>query len=151
MSRRSSTHRATVPVDEIQFPNRVTEFSLMSAEDPIDSASVVIPNSDVPTQVANPRRTTLRAAVQIAVALVTVAPVIALVITQTVGEGWLYAAALQVLAVHTAVVRIMATPGVDQYIRTNLPWLYPIPLQEIPALPNVDGVPQDDGEDQGAH
>ena len=78
-----------------------------------------------PTQVSNPRRTTVRSLVQLALTLFTAVPAIVLIIQGIVGDEWLAAILVQVLAVHGAIVRFFALPGVNAWITENVPWLAP--------------------------
>lgn len=75
-----------------------------------------------PTQVAYPWRSTLRTLFAAVVALASLAPTI---LTTTGLDGWVYAG--QVAAVAAAITRVMALPGVNDFINRFLPWLAPEP------------------------
>ncbi|WP_210480913.1 hypothetical protein [Naasia sp. SYSU D00948] len=106
-----------------------------------DEKQIVPGNVNVPTQVANPKRTTLRSFVQAAVGmLVVLVPLVNGVLTAVQGvlkdqtdvtlPAWVY------LWINTGIVvtsfiialvaRIMAVPGVADFIARHLPWLAPI-------------------------
>lgn len=107
-----------------------------------DGHPVEVPaNAGVPTQLANPRRTTVRTIVQAIVGVLVVAvPLLNLVLAavsdylhkQTDVElpAWVFLAVNVGLAVTSFVIglvaRIMAVPGVAAFIAKYLPWLAPI-------------------------
>lgn len=73
-----------------------------------------------PTQVQYPWRSTIRTAVQVALALATLIPY---VVTEThiPAEGWV----AQVVAVSAGLARVMALPGVAAFLERFAPWLAP--------------------------
>jgi len=72
------------------------------------------------TQVRHPWRATVRTGFAVAVALASLLPVV------LVAGGLDTApAAGQVLAVAAAITRVMALPGVDEFLRRFVPWLAP--------------------------
>lgn len=92
-----------------------------------------------PTQVANPTRATIRTIVQNLVILLPLVNIVAAGIidylnTQTslAIPGWAFAVLNGVVAVTAFVIglvaRIMATPGVNEWIKAHLPFLAPIPV-----------------------
>lgn len=98
-------------------------------------------NAGVPTQVANPARTSLRTFIQTAIGLLVVAvPLLNVVAanlldtlkTQTFVQvaPWVYVGlngAIAITAVVALIVtRIMNTPGATAFITKYLPWLAPI-------------------------
>lgn len=90
-------------------------------------------NPGVPTNVANPKRTTLRSIVQALIALVPLvngaaAAVLAYLTEQGVeAPAWVWLALNGAVAVTALVAglvtRIMAVPGVEWWLQRNLPWL----------------------------
>lgn len=72
----------------------------------------------LPTQAKHPWRATFRTVFQVGLSLASLLPVIAAAggITTTQGVA-------QVLLVCAAITRIMATPGVNDFLRKFLPWL----------------------------
>ena len=94
----------------------------------VDGGTLAVPNDGVPTQVANPGRTTIRSLFQLAVALFSAVPVIVPIILGAWSPEWLAVALGQVVVVQGVVVRIMAIPGVNTWIKVYLPALAAIPL-----------------------
>jgi hypothetical protein len=86
-------------------------------------APATLASSVSSTQVANPRRTTLRAAFQLVVAIAIALPQIIPIILGAWSPEWLVTTLAQVLLVQTALTRIMALPGVDGWLQVNLPGL----------------------------
>lgn len=95
-----------------------------------------------PTQVANPVRTTVRTIVQNLIVLVPLVNAVALVLvgylqeqTDLVVPGWAFAVLNGVVLVTGlligGVTRIMAIPGVAEWIREKLPWLAAIPVKKV--------------------
>lgn len=78
-----------------------------------------------PTQVRRPWRSTVRTVFQVVVALATLVPFIVTGIYD--GSADYPAAVTQVLAVATAVTRVMALPQVEVFLRHFLPWLAAAP------------------------
>lgn len=76
--------------------------------------------SEQPTQVRHPNRAAIRTAFQAAVALATLIPYV-------VAEGHIPIAggAAQVVAVAAGVTRVMALPGVADWLQRFVPWLAP--------------------------
>lgn len=74
-----------------------------------------------PTQVARPWRTTLRTVFQFVVALASVLPLIAVGIYTDADQAPVIVG--QVLAVATAITRVMAIPEVEAVLRHFVPWL----------------------------
>lgn len=106
-----------------------------------DSRLALPANFGVPTQVANPTRTTWRTVVQSVVGILVVLVPLLNVVTATVIDylgkqtdvdvpGWVFLALNGILAVTALVIglvaRIMAIPGVANFIAKYLPWLAPI-------------------------
>lgn len=85
--------------------------------------TTVLASTATPTQVANPTRTTYRSLLQLLLALATALPQIVPIVTGAWSPEWLVTAGVQVLLVQSVIVRIMALPGVDGWLRENLPWL----------------------------
>ncbi len=83
----------------------------------------------VPTQVANPKRTTWRSVLQLLLALALALPWIIPIILEYWSPTWLVAALAQVLAVQTVLVRVMALPGVNQWLVDHFPALAAIPTR----------------------
>jgi hypothetical protein len=81
-----------------------------------------------PTQVRRPWRTTARSVFQALVGLAVIAPLIAAAVEEATGydlEGVPFIAA--VLAGAAAVARVMAVPGVEDWLRRFLPFLAAAP------------------------
>lgn len=123
--------------DKVQRDKRI----LTSAEyRQLDGSTLVVPNDGVPTQVANPGRATIRTAMAALVGLVLILnPVLTIVIDflhglepQFTVPPVIYAVLngtiLLVTAVIAAITRILAVPGVNEWIKRFLPWLAAIPL-----------------------
>ncbi|WP_435589819.1 hypothetical protein [Micromonospora aurantiaca (nom. illeg.)] len=75
-----------------------------------------------PTQTRHPWRATLRTLAAAIVGAITLIPVVAV----TAGVDTVPAVA-QVIAVATAVTRVLALPAVDAWLRRYLPWLATTP------------------------
>lgn len=86
-----------------------------------------------PTQVANPKRTTWRSLVQLFLAIATALPQIIPLILGAWDPVWLSTALGQVLLVHGVAVRIMALPGVNDWLLQHAPALAAIPSKQIAA------------------
>lgn len=78
-----------------------------------------------PTQTQHPWRATVRTLVAGLVALLTLAPVIA-----ATGHFEAAPGVAQLLAVSAAVTRVLAIPGVDDWLRRYLPWLAAQPKEK---------------------
>lgn len=78
-----------------------------------------------PTQVRRPWRTTARTVFQLGLALVTLVPFIVSGIYTS--EADYPAVVLQLLAVTSAVTRVMALPQVETFLRTFVPFLAATP------------------------
>jgi hypothetical protein len=92
---------------------------------------LVLASTATPTQVANPNRTTLRSVVQLLVAFGLAAPEIVAIVLGYWDPQWLALAGAQIIAVHGAVTRIMAIPGVNAWITEHLAGLAAIPVETI--------------------
>lgn len=104
--------------------------------------TIVVPNDGVPTQVANPGRATLRTAVAVLVGLVAALPTLNAILaalqgylseqTQVVIPSWVWlavnATAALLLFISGLVTRLLAVPGVNEWIKARLSWLAAIPL-----------------------
>jgi type II secretory pathway component PulF len=126
-------------MDKVQSDQRV--ISQSEYEQP-DGGTLVVPNDGVPTQVANPSRATLRTVVAVLVALVAALPTLNAVLaslqaylseqTQVVIPTWVWLAvngtAALLLFVSGLITRILAVPGVNEWIKSHLPALAAIPL-----------------------
>lgn len=84
---------------------------------------VVVASSVVPTQVANPGRTLLRSLLQLLIPLAVATPQVIAIVLDAWSPEWLAAVAVQVLAIYTVVVRVMALPGVEAALQRVLPGL----------------------------
>lgn len=111
-------------MSEIKAPERVAAASLppaMSVQGTQLSDSIVTVS---PTQVRRPGRTTLRSAFQALVALAALAPIL---VTQagldTESLPWLVIP----LGIAAALTRLMATPQVEEFLRSFLPFLAAAP------------------------
>lgn len=92
----------------------------------------------IPTQVRRPWRSTLRTAFQALVALATLLP---LVVSGVYSSSADYpAVVVQVLGVAGAVTRVMALPGVENFLRRFLPFLAAAPSPTSP-LPRPTSTP----------
>lgn len=120
--------RSLVTAEEVVTPFDFTTYP------PTAQVSVVTFNEGVPTQLANPRRTTKRAVFQLLVVLFPAIPAIALIVLDVWSPDWLVLVLGYVVAAHGAVVRIMALPGVNEWIKAHLPGLAPIPLVAAETL-----------------
>lgn len=114
-------------------------------------AVLVTYNDGVPTQLANPGRATRRTVAAVLTGLLVGLPIInsALAIVQdelakqTALEipAWLWLAingALAVVAIVSGIVtRFMALPGVNEWIKANVPGLAAIPLRQVEPLPEA--------------
>ena len=72
----------------------------------------------VPTQSRHPWRATARTVFQVGVSLASLLPVVAVAGGVSTQQG-----VTQVLLVCAAVTRIMAAPGVNEFLRKFAPWL----------------------------
>lgn len=91
--------------------------------------------SGPPTQTAYPWRATVRT---VFAALVALASIVPYIVTAAGLDGWAYAG--QVVIVAGAITRVMALPGVNDWISRFVPWLAPEPAPTAAAL--VDGAYQ---------
>lgn len=69
-----------------------------------------------PTQVQYPWKATARTLIAAAISILSAAPIVIQVILDQWNVEWLSAALVQVVAVQTAVTRIMAIPAVNQWL-----------------------------------
>lgn len=125
--------------DRVQADQRI----ISTAEyDQADGSQLVIPNDGVPTQVANPGRATLRTVLAVIVGLVLALPTINAVLaalqaylaeqTQVDVPAWVWLAvngsAALVLFISGLITRLLAVPGVNEWVKAHLPALAAIPL-----------------------
>lgn len=109
-----------------------------------DGSTLVIPNDGVPTQVANPVRATLRTAVAVLVSLVLALPTLNAVLAalqaylseqgQVVVPAWVWLAvngtAAAVVFISGLITRLLAVPGVNEFVKTHIPGLAAIPISK---------------------
>lgn len=93
-------------------------------------SATAIPVSVQPTQVRRPWRTVVRSAFQAAVALATLAPLVAAGVYDGADPDTYPAAVGQVLVVSSAVTRVMAMPQVEVFLRRFLPFLSAVPKEK---------------------
>ena len=107
-----------------------------------DGSTLEVPNDGVPTQVANPGRATLRTALAVLVGLVAALPTLNATLAalqaylseqaQVVIPAWVWlvvnGTAAVLLFISGLVTRLLAVPGVNEWVKTNLPALAAIPL-----------------------
>lgn len=125
--------------DLIQRDQRVLSTEVV----PLNGGDVLeIPNDGVPTQVANPGRAVIRTAVAYLLGLVALLPVInaglaalqAFLVEQTYIElaPWVWVAVNGAVAVSAfislGITRLLAVPGINEWVKAHLPWLAAIPL-----------------------
>lgn len=105
---------------------------------------VVIPNNGVPTQVASPMQATKRTVAAVILGLAVALPIVNTILlivqdeltkaTELTVPGWLWAALniaiALVAAVAGIVTRVLAIPGVNNWVTTRVPWLAPHPQVE---------------------
>lgn len=89
----------------------------------VSGQQVVVAESATPTQVANPGRTVLRSILQLLVPLAIATPQIIAIVLDAWSPEWLVSVLVQVLAVYTIIVRVMALPGVEAALQRVLPGL----------------------------
>lgn len=108
----------------------------------LDGSTLEVPNDGVPTQVANPGRATLRTAVAVLVGLVAALPTLNAILAalqdylsqqaQVVIPEWVWLAvngtAALLLFISGLVTRLLAVPGVNEWVKARLSWLAAIPL-----------------------
>jgi|GEM_PF-2423722 len=94
---------------------------------------VAVASDAVPTQVANPRRTSWRTLLQLALAIFSALPQIIPIILGQWDPVWLSTTLAQVLAVQVVVTRIMAIAGVNAWLTDHLPAIAAIPSAQIPS------------------
>lgn len=99
----------------------------------LNNGGLILVGEATPTQVANPKRTTARAALQLALAVFTALPIIIPIVLEAWSPGWLVAALAQVLLVQTVIVRVMAVAGVNAWLTEHLPSLAAIPSKQVAA------------------
>lgn len=118
------------------------ERTLSSAEIPQgDGSTVVIPNDGVPTQVANPSRTSWRTFTQAILPALVILNGMLLALQSVLNDpeysayvpAWAWAAVNGGLLISAflskVIAQVMAVPGVNEWIKTYLPGLAPIPLR----------------------
>jgi len=107
-----------------------------------DGSTLEVPNDGVPTQVANPGRATLRTALAVLVGLVAALPTLNATLAalqaylseqaQVVIPAWVWlvvnGTAAVLLFISGLVTRLLAVPGVNEWVKTHLPALAAIPL-----------------------
>lgn len=105
---------------------------------------LVIPNNGVPTQVASPLQATKRTVAAVIVGLAVVLPIVNTILlivqdelqkaTELSVPGWMWAvlnvAIALVAALAGIVTRVLAIPGVNEWVTARVPWLAPHPLVE---------------------
>lgn len=109
----------------------------------VEAGELVIPNSGVPTQVASPRQATKRTVAAVVVALAVVLPIINVALDIVADElaqanlaipAWLWAGlngAIALVAVLSGIVtRVLAIPGVNDWITDRLPFLSANPVDK---------------------
>ena len=126
-------------MDKVQSDQRV----LVVGEYPQpDGGTLEVPNDGVPTQVANPARATLRTVVAVLVALLAALPTLNAVLaslqaylseqTQVAIPAWVWVAvnatAALLLFISGLITRLLAVPGVNEWIKAHVPGLAAIPL-----------------------
>lgn len=89
----------------------------------VSGQQVVVAESATPTQVANPGRTVLRSILQLLIPLAIATPQIIAIVLDAWSPEWLVSVLVQVLAVYTIIVRVMALPGVEAALQRVLPGL----------------------------
>lgn len=90
-------------------------------------------STPTPTQVAYPWRSTVRTLFAAVVALASLVPTI---LATTGLDGWAYAT--QVAAVAAGITRLMALPGVNDFIARFVPWLAAEPKPTPDAAAIID-------------
>lgn len=126
-------------MEKVQSDTRV----LVVGEYPQPDGTVLeVPNDGVPTQVANPGRAVLRTAMAVLVGLVALLPTINAVLAalqaylaeQTYIElaPWVWIVVNGAVAVSAfitvGITRLLAVPGVNDWIKSKMAWLAAIPL-----------------------
>lgn len=109
-----------------QFPTKALEVAPVGYLEEDDYAATKA--GIQPTQVRRPWRTTARSVFQALVGLAVIAPLIAAAVEEATGydlQGVPFIAA--VLAGAAAVARVMAVPGVEEWLRRFLPFLAAAP------------------------
>lgn len=118
-------------------PERILSEQVIAVEE----GEVVIPNAGVPTQVASPRKATLRTVVAVVVGLAVVLPVVNValgIVSEELAQAdiavpaWLWSG-LNLLIALVAVVsgivtRILAIPAVNEWITDHASILAPNPV-----------------------
>lgn len=125
-----------VAVDERPdlLPSSVMLIATRQTTAEIDLPDLVAIASDaVPTQVANPRRTSWRTLLQLAIAIFSALPQIIPIVLGQWDPVWLSTVLGQVLAVQLVVTRIMAIAGVNAWLTENAPAIAAIPSAQIPS------------------
>lgn len=89
----------------------------------VSGQQVVVAASATPTQVANPGRTVLRSILQLLIPLAIATPQVIAIVLDVWSPEWLVGVLVQVLAVYTVIVRVMALPGVEEALQRVLPGL----------------------------
>lgn len=129
----------TQPQDYLQRDERVIYTAEHAGP---DGSVLVIPNDGVPTQVANPGRAVIRTLVANLVGLLLALPTINgalaalqdFLSTQTIYElpAWVWlvvnGAAALFLFVSLGITRLLAVPGVNEWVKRHIPGLAAIPL-----------------------
>jgi xanthine/uracil/vitamin C permease (AzgA family) len=125
--------------ETIQRDQRVLSTEVI----PLNGGDVLeVPNDGVPTQVANPFRATLRTIVAVLVGLILALPTLNGVLaalqaylaeqTELSVPAWVWLAvngsAAVVVFVSGLITRLLAVPGVNEWIKAHIPALAAIPL-----------------------
>lgn len=107
-----------------------------------DGSTLEVPNDGIPTQVANPGRAVIRTALAVLIGLVAALPTLNGVLAalqaylaeqaEVVIPTWVWLAvngtAALLLFVSGLITRVLAVPGVNEWVKAHLPALAAIPL-----------------------
>lgn len=108
-------------------------------------SSPVLEGTVVPTQVANPGRTSVRTIFQVLIGVIFAIPALWMVVQSAFDQqgaaipGWLAGAGASLLAFATLATRIMAAPGVDDFLAAHgiTNWLAADPVVSGTSKPAV--------------
>lgn len=131
--------------ERIQTDERTVSTTAIVGTGNIEGGRLTLVNDGVPTQVANPKRATLRTVVAVIVGLVVTLPLVnsfLLILQDELSKvtafqipAWIWAAiniALAIVALVGGVVtRVLAIPGVNEWIKAHVPGLAAIPVKAI--------------------
>lgn len=123
---------------KIAQPERILNNEVIDAG---DGHEVVIPNNGVPTQIASPVQATKRTIAAVIVGLAVVLPIVNTILLIVQDElmkvadlsvpGWVWAtlniAIALVAALAGIVTRVLAIPGVNEWVTAKASWLAPHP------------------------